>query len=579
VAVPLRAVVCTIGSRYCINKPELATWTCNLSPLESQKGNSGKEKSVLAAALGQESMNWQRRLGLWIGSCLLILVVCCGVVIFLFFHRFYPSVPSPNFPPARDLATAQWQDFEYFRRYLEVDQAYSPAARRQAKELLTEYQTKAGSLTPVQFDLAVSRIVALADNGHSAVYKGSLSRRNNRLPCRLYHFSDGYYIIRARSASRQMLGGRVTAVDGIPVDAVVDRMFEYSGGPRNHYDQFISVFFLESPALLHAAGLASLADRLRLHIVLPDGSGQDETIIADPPDANAPHVYSDSYLSPQRIDGEGEDWTTLLTPNTKLPVFLQDYANPFQSVYWANDRVYYVEFRSNEDESGHSIGKFEARVKREIVADRPRSVVVDLRLDQGGNFVTTAGLMTNLGNLTESIEHVYVLTSAWTFSAGNVGVALLKQHGGRKVTVIGETVGDRIRLWAEGGDMTLPNSKLDIGFATGLHDYTHPCWRECGCFWTLFFFPMHLATLAPDIEVPYTFGDYAALRDPLLDRALTLATQERFGSRFSGVNSPTFVSSLPTRHLNRSRAARFAAGTATTTNSAIILGMRVLWSS
>jgi hypothetical protein len=479
----------------------------------------------MAGASGLDSTSCLRRLSLWALSCLLILALACATVVFAFFHRFYPSVAPSAFPPANDLATAQWQDFEYFRRYLQVDQSYSPEARLQAIRLLHEYQTKAGSLSPAQFDLAVSRMVALADNGHSAVYKGSLSRRNNRLPCRFYHFSDGYYIIRAEPACRSLLGAKVTAVDGIAVDTVVDRMFEYSGGPRNHYDQFISVFFLESPALLHAAGLASLSDRLNLHVTLPDGLVQDETMIADPPDANEPHVYSDSYLSPQRIDGEAKDWTALLTLDTKLPVFLRDYGNPFQSIYWADSGVYYVEFRSNESESGHSIGKFVAYVKREIVADRPRSVVIDLRLDQGGNFVTTARLMRNLANLTSSIERVYVLTSAWTFSAGNVSVALLKQHGGRKVTVIGELVGDRIRIWAEGGDMTLPNSKLDVGFATGLHDYTHPCWRERGCFWTMFFFPMHLTTLDPDIRVPYTFDDYLALRDPVLDRALLLATQ------------------------------------------------------
>jgi hypothetical protein len=472
-----------------------------------------------------ESTSRLRRFSLCALSCLLILALGCGSVVFAFFHRFYPSVALSTFPPAHNLATAQWQDFEYFQRYLKLDQAYSPEARLQAIRLLTEYQAKAGSLSPAQFDLAVSRMVALADNGHSAVYKGSLSRGNNRLPCRFYHFSDGYYIIRAQPACRSLLGAKVTAVDGVAVDAVVDRMFEYSGGPRNHYDQFISVFLLESPALLHAAGIASVSDRLSLHLMLPNGVDADETIVADPPNVNEPHVYSDSYLSPQRIDGEAEDWTALLAPGAKLPVFLHDYENPFQSLYWAGNSVYYVEFRSNEDESGHSIGKFVARVKREIVADRPRNVVVDLRLDQGGNFVTTAGLMTNLAKLTNSIEHVYVLTSAWTFSAGNVSVALLKQHGGRKVTVIGETVGDRLRIWAEGGDMTLPNSKLDIGFATGLHDYTHPCWRERGCFWTMFFFPMRLTTLDPDNRVPYSFDDYVALRDPVLDRALMLAGQ------------------------------------------------------
>ena len=64
--------------------------------------------------------------------------------------------------------------------------------------------------------------------------------------------------------------------------------------------------------------------------------------------------------------------------------------------------------------------------------------------------------MKHLTNLSESIEHVYVLTSAWTFSAGNVSVALLKEHGAKKVTLIGEPVGDPLHLWAEGGSLTLP---------------------------------------------------------------------------------------------------------------------------
>jgi len=470
-------------------------------------------------------MSRLRRVGVWFGFCLLVLVLGCGVIVFEFFHRFYPRVSPANSPLTHDLVTAQHQDFDYFRRYLNLDRAYSPDARRQAIQLLTEDQAKAGSLTPAQFDLAISRMVALADNGHSAVYKESLSRVNNRLPCRLYHFSDGYYVIRARPACRPILGAKVIAIDGVPIDAVVDRMFEYSGGPRNHYDQFISVFFLESPALLHAAGLASSSDRLTLHVALPNGSAQNETIIADPTDADAPSVYWDSYLSPERIDAEAKDWITLLPLSANLPVFLRNYANPFQSVYWPDKRVYYVQFKSNEDESGRSIGRFGSRVKREILADRPHNLIVDLRLDQGGDFVTTARLMMNLPNLSNSIEHVYVLTSAWTFSAGNVSVALLKQHGGHKVIIVGEPVGDRMRIWAEGGDMTLPNSKLDIGFATGLHDYTRPCWRERGCFWTMFFFPMHLATLNPDIRVQYAFDDYVALRDPVLDRALALATQ------------------------------------------------------
>ena len=119
------------------------------------------------------------------------------------------------------------------------------------------------------------------------------------------------------------------------------------------------------------------------------------------------------------------------------------------------------------------------------------------------------------------------MTSAWTFSAGNVSLALVKEHGGDKITVIGEAAGDRVRIWAEGGSFELPNSKIRAGYATGLHDYSKPCWGESGCFWVTFFFPMHVRSFEPDVRVPYAFNNYLSLRDPLLETALTLADTRR----------------------------------------------------
>ncbi len=463
------------------------------------------------------------RIWVWLGGSLLMLLVACAMLVFVFFRTFYPHIPPADYSPPYDLAAAQRQDLDYFRRYFTLNRSYTAAARIQAEQLLRATAAKAGALSPAAFDLAILRMAALADNGHSQVYKGSLSRTNNRLPCRLYHFADGYYVIRAKPACGALLGAKLIAVDGQPVDAVADHMFKYSLGPRNHYDQYVSVFFLESPALLHAAGLTTRSDQLTLQVQLRDGSMRQATMQADPPNPSAPDVYSDSYLSPQHIDGEAADWKPLLASDAELPVFLRDYADPFRATYWPKSHVYYVQFRSNESEPGHPIGPFVSRVEHAIATDHPRSIVLDLRLDQGGDFVTTAGLMKHMTTLADSIEHVYVLTSAWTFSAGDISLALVMDHGGNKVTVIGEPVGDRLRIWAEGSYITLPNSKLDIGFATGYEDYSKPCWGQRDCFWTTLLFPTHITSFAPDIRVPYTFNDYVHLRDPLLDKALALA--------------------------------------------------------
>jgi hypothetical protein len=424
---------------------------------------------------------------------------------------------------ASDVATRQREDFDYLRNYFDLNQTYTAQSRARAEQLLAQYRERSGSLSDAQFDLGIAQIVALADNGHSRVQPGPLSRRHNRLPCRFYHFDDGYRIIRARPACVELLGAKVLELDGHPIEAVADGMFQYFGGPKNHYDQFAAVFFLESPELLNAAGLADAADHLVLRVSLGDGAARDVSISAELPNAAALRVYSDEYLSPRRIEKEASDWAPLLSLDAKLPLFLRDYSTPFQAEYWPDEGIYYAQFRSNEDEPGYPIEVFVTRIEREVAANRPRTIVLDLRLDQGGNFVTTASLMKNLTKLANSVDHVYILTSAWTFSAGIVSVALAKDHGGRKVTLIGEPVGDRTRLWAEGGSLNLPHSGLSIGFATGLHDYSKSCFGEPGCFWTMYLFPMHVGSLDPDIRLPYNFGDYVGLRDPQLERARELA--------------------------------------------------------
>ncbi len=452
------------------------------------------------------------------------LSVMVGVLALVFFQTFYPDAPKADYPPSQDLATAQQQDLDYFQNYFALNHAYSPQALGQAKVLHGQMLAKAGTYSPAAFSLAIARMVALSDNGQSGVSKRYLSNTNNRMPCRLYHFDDGYYVIRARPICAKLLGAKLLGIDGMPIDEITDRMYPYIRGPRNHYDQFIASILMESPDLLHAAGLATQSDRMNLHLQMRDGSERTVAIIADAPDAKSPSVYSDAYLSPRHINGEGGEWTTMLPRDAVVPQFLRDYDNPFHTAWWPNQHTLYVQFRSNMDETGYPIGPFTTHGESEINANSPRFIILDLRLNQGGDLTKTAALMKCITTLSAATQRVYVLTSAWTFSAGNASLALVKEHGGNKVTVIGEAAGDRVRIWAEGGSLELPNSKIRVSYATGLHDYSRSCWGERGCFWVMYFFPMHVESFEPDVKVPYTFHHYITLRDPMLEKALALAS-------------------------------------------------------
>lgn len=470
-------------------------------------------------------MKTRYKVACWIGGCVLALSAALGLLAWLFFHTFYPAAPTADYLPPADLAIAQQQDLDYLRHYFVLNRAYSTEALEQAKVLYRDAQTrvKTDPFTPAEFSLAVMRMVALSDNGHSTVFKVSLSSKNNRIPCRFYHFSDGYYVVRARPACAALLGAKLVAIDDTGVDRVADRMYRYFLGPRNHYDQSIAPFLLESPELLHADGLANEADRMNLRVRMQDGSERVVTMPADAPGLKGPRVYSDAYLSPRQLDEESADWSTLLPGDALLPLFLRDYESPFHTAWWPDKHTYYVQLRSNMDEPGHPIGPFIERVTAEVMERQPRIIVLDMRLNQGGDFTTTGSFMKRLPTLTDSIEHVYVLTSAWTFSAGNVSLALVKEHGGNKVTVIGEPAGDRLQIWAEGGSLELPNSQLRVGYSTGYADYSKPCWGQSGCFWVSLLFPTHVTSFEPDVRVPFTFDDYVNLRDPVLGKALDLS--------------------------------------------------------
>jgi hypothetical protein len=69
--------------------------------------------------------------GLWIGYCLLVLVLGSGAIVFAFFHRFYPRAPPANFPLAHDLVTAQHQDLSYFRRYFRLEEFLPTKCRKE----------------------------------------------------------------------------------------------------------------------------------------------------------------------------------------------------------------------------------------------------------------------------------------------------------------------------------------------------------------------------------------------------------------------------------------------------------------
>ena len=125
----------------------------------------------------------------------------------------------------------------------------------------------------------------------------------------------------------------------------------------------------------------------------------------------------------------------------------------------------YVDLQHNADADEGPIGTFLNSVLDRIRADHPRYLVLDMRMNGGGDYTTTYAFAHALP--AHGGRHIYVLTSGWTFSVAITTTAALKQAVGDQVTIVDEPVGDRLEFWAEGNHFSPPNSFLSVNYATG----------------------------------------------------------------------------------------------------------------
>jgi hypothetical protein len=173
----------------------------------------------------------------------------------------------------------------------------------------------------------------------------------------------------------------------------------------------------------------------------------------------------------------------------------------------------------NDDADEGPIGAFLDSVLSNVRANHPSFIVLDMRLNTGGDYTTTYGFAHALPRAANGAP-IYVLTSGWTFSAAITTVAALEDEGGDQVTIVGEPVGDRLDFWAEGGSFELPNAFVLVHYATGRHVYNGPCTNLDDCFWLNYRYPVRVRSLDPDIPAPLTFAAYRDGRDPAIEAVL-----------------------------------------------------------
>ncbi|MEM1435144.1 MAG: hypothetical protein AAGG11_13880 [Pseudomonadota bacterium] len=431
---------------------------------------------------------------------------------------YYPGQPSVDFPEPADQREARLQDLTYFRLFLDLDRSYTDETRQRAMTQLDQLEERLTDLTEAQFQLEIAEAVATADNGHTNIWLGRFSRAHGRLPLRLFWFADGLYVVRARSDFGDLVGSRLRAVNGTPVEQAAERFRAYVGGTEAGFRAYRGPILIELPSVHHAAGLTSNEAETRMTFTLREGGVVTRTLASEPLAEGAPLFWPGSYLLavlPEE-DAVEDDWVTLAERVPAPPRYLQQPQQPFQQLPLPGGGRY-LQYRQN---FGPGIEAFNADVRAALAADPPAYVVVDHRFNGGGDYTLTEALMTDLPQLLAADARLYTVTGNATFSAGINSVAFLRASGAERVVILGERIGDRERSYGETNDFVLPNSGMGMTFNTGLHDVASGCPPFPQCYYRNYFSDVAVGSLDPDVTIPLTAADYRAGRDPVLEWVL-----------------------------------------------------------
>lgn len=431
---------------------------------------------------------------------------------------YNPILLPPWYSEPETTTEARLQDLDHLRKLTDIDRSFSNEAAVEFSKLIDDAEAKAGTFTDAEFYLTVSKAVALADNGHSNISNQPLQRQFSTISAKLYWFADGLYIVRANEEHGQLVGSRVLRIEGNEVENVVDELRQYRGGPDS-WRKLATPMTIESPAIMHAAGLAKSPDFIDLTLEKPDGETTEvrlKGILVKDAD-ELPFRRPWMSLKPEALPGETDSWKiTLDAKSQQAASYLTDTDAPkYKAV---NDNGYYIRTMSGFGTETQSVSEFLDEALAVVADGSLDYLAVDFRWNAGGDYLQSIDFAKRAPAKVKDGGKLYIIVGPQTFSAAVVTSAMLKYYGGDKAVIVGTAMGDREQFWAERGmGFELPNSSFPINYATGYHDWEKGCKGQQYCFTFNLDHEVPAGSLMPSKVIDPTYAEYASGRDTAID--------------------------------------------------------------
>ncbi len=376
--------------------------------------------------------------------------------------------------------------------------------RGQFEDAVRKLDERIPSLARHQIIFELARVVAMAGDGHTNVSPTRDPKIGfHTLPVKFYLFKDGLFVRAARHEFADLVGARDLRVGGATADEAIARVRPAVARDNEMGVRFFAPMLLGMPEVLHAAGLAEsvevaefvLEKAGRRRKVRLGWGGPAELL---PPDTDL------SWLP-------REGWADLRGGAAPPPRWLKDQRNKFWFEYLPDEKAVYAQINQVGDKDTESLEAFSDRLF-DFVDSRPVDrLVLDLRLNRGGNGTLLRPLLRRVvKSKVDRPGHLFALIGRGTWSAAQFLVNFLEKY--TDVVFVGEPTGSKGNTYGDSRKITLPNSGLTVRVSVYHWQDWHPLDARP---WT-----------APRVTAELSSEDYRSNADPALKAALAYVPKE-----------------------------------------------------
>jgi hypothetical protein len=368
---------------------------------------------------------------------------------------FFVPVAAQNHtaqPPMQVMTAEKWREDLCFMA-AEIERVHKSPFHKVSRQDFTAAVAALNASIPAMEDHQIAtemlRIVALIGDGHTGMRWGPIASAG-LFPVVFYYYEDGVYVQKAAAGRDAIVGAKVLRIDDTPIEQAVAKLSPYIWHDNPMGIRSSIPYYLTSPQILHAVGISRSKDTTSFTFVK---NGKETRVVLKPT------AKLDEVVRPP------DTWLDAQARDTPLPMWRRQPHNNFWFENGEETKTFYIQFNAVQNKPDETVEAFFNRAFDVAGKSSAEKLVLDIRLNGGGNNYLNIPLITGaIRSRFNEPGKFFVIIGRETFSAAQNAVNDLEKY--TKATFIGEPTGASPNHYGDAANIVLPNSKLVVRAST-----------------------------------------------------------------------------------------------------------------